>query len=411
MRILVVAALYPPDSRGGAENSAANLTRWLARQGHEMAVLTTAGSPAEELHGVEVDGIRIWRLRTAHLYPARDAPVAALWKKPIWHLQDHVDPRNPRLVAKVIEAFRPDFVNVHFVQGIGYNALTEIAGAGLPTLFLLHDLGLACMRMSMFRDGANCARQCPGCRISSRYKAALIARFERIGFCSPSRTNLATLSALFPIARYPRISIPNPNLYDRPDLPRRASDLVRLLYVGRMHRSKGVELLLEAAEALAATHRFQLTIVGGGPEAARLQGRYRPSAWLRFAGHVPEVAVSGYMRDADLLCVPSLWQENWPGVAVRALELGLPVLGSRIGGLPELIDPGQTGDLVPAGDRAAWIAALRRVLENPMELARWQRNAEATQGRFDQDRLGERMLAFMATIAGSSAAATEVRED
>jgi len=411
MRILVVAALYPPDSRGGAENSAANLTRWLARQGHEMAVLTTAGSPAEELHGVEVDGIRIWRLRTAHLYPARDAPVAALWKKPIWHLQDHVDPRNPRLVAKVIEAFRPDFVNVHFVQGIGYNALTEIAGAGLPTLFLLHDLGLACMRMSMFRDGANCARQCPGCRISSRYKAALIARFERIGFCSPSRTNLATLSALFPIARYPRISIPNPNLYDRPDLPRPASDLVRLLYVGRLHRSKGVELLLEAAEALAPTHRFQLTIVGGGTEAARLEDRYPPSAWLRFAGHVPEAAVSGYMRDADLLCVPSLWQENWPGVAVRALEMGLPVLGSRIGGLPELIDPDQTGDLVPVGDRAAWIAALRRVLENPMELGRWQRNAEATRGRFDQDRLGERMLAFMATIAGSSAAAPEAHED
>jgi len=407
MRILVVAALYPPDSRGGAENSAANLTRWLARQGHEMAVLTTAGSPAEELHGVEVDGIRIWRLRTAHLYPVRDAPIAARWKKPIWHLQDHADPRNPRLVARVIEAFRPDFVNIHFVQGIGYNALWEIARAGVPTLFLLHDLGLACMRMSMFRDGANCARQCLGCRISSRYKAALIARFERIGFCSPSRANLATLSALFPIARYPYTSIPNPNLYDRPGGERSISDLVRLLYVGRLHRSKGVELLLEAAAALAATHRFELTILGGGPEATRLQQRYPASSWLRFFGHVPEAEVADFMGDADLLCVPSLWQENWPGVVVRALEMGLPVLASDIGGLPELIDPGQTGDLVPPGDRAAWIAALRRVLENPMELGRWQRNAEATRGRFDQDRLGERMLAFMAAIAGSSGPARE----
>jgi glycosyltransferase involved in cell wall biosynthesis len=405
MRILVLAALYPPDSRGGAENSAANLTRWLAGQGHEMAVLTTAASRDEELHDVEQDGVRIWRLRTPHLYPAREAPSAARWKKPIWHVQDHVDPRNRLPVAKVLDAFRPDFVNIHFIQGIGYNALAEIAARHLPTLFVLHDLGLGCMRMSMFRKDASCKAQCIGCRASSLYKAMLIRRFERIGFCSPSRANLTALAALFPIGRYPHTSIPNPNFYPLPLGERATSDRLRLLFVGRLHRSKGVEGLLDAADTLAATHRFSLTIVGDGPEGERLRRRFGHAEWLQFLGHVPESEVGDLMHDADLLCVPSIWRENWPGVAVRALEMGLPVLGSRIGGLPELIDPGVTGDLVLPGDRAGWIEVLRRVLVNPAEVARWRRNAEALRGRFDQDRLGERMLAFMATIAGHPVAA------
>jgi len=402
MRILVLAALYPPDSRGGAENSAANLTRWLAAQGHQMAVLTTAGTREEEMHGVDVDGIRIWRLRTAHLYPARDAPMAARWKKPIWHAQDHFDPRNRRLVARVMEAFQPDFINIHFVQGLGYNALAEVAARDLPTLFLLHDLGLACMRMSMFRDGANCERRCLGCRVSSRYKAALIARFGRIGFCSPSRANLAALSGLFPLDRYLHTSIPNPNFYQRPVGGRTTSGPMRLLFVGRLHRSKGVEELLDAAASLALTHRFQLTIIGDGPEAGRLRARYAGAGWLHFLGRVPEAEVGARMHEADLLCVPSLWRENWPGVAVRALEMGLPVLASRIGGLPELVDPGITGELVAPGDRQAWTAALQRALDDPGEVARWRQNAEAVLGRFDQDRLGARMLEFMAAIAGAS---------
>ena len=400
MRILVLAALYPPDSRGGSENSAANLTRWLARQGHEMAVLTSAGSREEELHGVEIDGVRFWRLRTPHLYPAREAPTAPGWKKPIWHLQDHVDPGNRRLVASVLDQFKPDFVNIHFIQGLGYNGLAEIASRGTPTLFVLHDLGLACMRMSMFRQGENCGRRCVGCRLSSRYKAALIERFERIGFCSPSRANLATLSGLFPIADYPHTSIPNPNLYAPVTTKRAASDRLRLLYVGRLHRSKGVELLIDAAAELARTHRFSLAIVGDGPEGERLRGRYAGADWLRFRGHVSEEEVGRFMHDADLLCLPSLWQENWPGVAVRALEMGLPVLGSRIGGVPELIEAGVTGDLVAPGDPAAWGAALERVLADPTKLEGWRRNAEARRGRFDQDLLGARMLAFMSIIAG-----------
>ncbi|BCP52715.1 glycosyl transferase [Kaistia sp. 32K] len=401
MRILLIAALYPPNARGGAENSAANLAAWLAGQGHEVAVLTGARRDDEILDGEIVGGLRIWRLRTAHLYPAVEAPDAPLWQKPIWHLQDHFDPRNRRLVARVLDAFRPDFVGVHIIQGIGYAALAEIADRDLPTLVMLHDLGLACIRMSMFRSGENCRRQCVGCRLSARYKLSLIRRFRRVGFNSPSEANLAALAAFFPVSQYPHASIPNPNHYLPPMVARTGSDRVRLLYVGRLHRSKGVEILLDAAASLARSHRFQLAIVGGGVEEARLRARYPGAAWLRFHGQVSETEVADHMQNADLLCVPSVWRENWPGVVVRAQSLGLPVLGSRIGGIPELVEPGVTGDLAAPGDRRDWEAALGRILAEPERLTAWRRNAEATRDRFDQDALGQRMVAFMRAIAAA----------
>jgi glycosyltransferase involved in cell wall biosynthesis len=402
MRILVLAALYPPNHLGGAEVSAANLTQWLGSQGHDMAALTAAGSGQAELHGDVVDGIRIWRLRMPHIYPVAAFPEAPRWQKPIWHLQDHVDPRNRARLAAVLDAFRPDFVNIHLIQGLGHNALVEIASRNIPTLYVLHDLGLACIRMSMFRDGHDCPAPCRTCRLSARIKARTIARFGRIGFASPSRANLAMLETWTAISDRPRAVILNPNRYASPRTPRTESSVPRLLYVGRLHRAKGVDLLLEAAVALAPYYPFKLGIVGDGPDEARLWAQYGGQSWLRFHGRVVAEAIGDHMQSADLLCVPSLWRENSPGVVVQALTLGLPVIGSDTGGVPELIRQDETGLLVKPGDIDAWRSALEGILREPQRLEAWRRNAGRDVDRFDPDRLGARMLAFMQSIAGEA---------
>ncbi|MCX5497542.1 glycosyltransferase [Kaistia dalseonensis] len=402
MRILVVAALYPPHVIGGAEISAANLTRWLARQGHEMAVLTAAGPGEAEIHGERVDGVRIWRMHAPHLYPVSVFPGAPSWQKPVWHLQDHVDPRSRGLMARVLDAFRPDFVNVHILQGLGYTGLAAIAARRVPVLYILPDLGLACIRMSMYRDGQDCERPCGACRLSARWKLHLTGRIERLGFLSPSRANLAALEELGVLGTRPRLSVLNPNRYPPPRVARTSSDSPRLLYVGRLHETKGVEELLAALAPLASRYRFSIDILGTGPSEAPLRARYGGEPWVGFHGRVAAEEVSDRMQNADLLCVPSLWRENAPGVAVQALSLGLPVLASNRGGLPELVRPGWNGDLLPAGDIEAWRATLQSVFRAPEIIAAWRRNAEAeaSTGRFDQDRLGREIMAFMASIAG-----------
>lgn len=401
MRILVLAALYPPEFLGGAEISAANLSRWLARQGHDVTVLATARSRDEECRDVLVDGVRLWRLRTPHLYPMISFPEASGWKKPFWHLQDHFDPRNIGPVRQVLDAVRPDFVNIHILQGLGHNTLRILADRRVPTLYVLHDLGLACIRMTMRRPQGSCVTACAVCRFSGANKMRWLQRFERIGFLSPSAANLATLQRFLPLDAYPRAIIPNANLYPRPTVERERSAVPRLLFVGRLHAAKGIDVLLDAAEAVARRQRFRLDVVGGGPDEAALHRRYGHHDWLTFHGAVSELVVGNRMQNADLLCVPSSSHENWPGVIVRALGLGLPVLASDIGGIPELVAPGRNGSLVTAGDPEAWRHALDRILEEPGQIDAWRSFAEAKPTHFDQDELGRRILAFMETIASA----------
>ena len=398
-RYLVLSSLYPPDVLGGAEMSAYNLAQWLRSAGCEIGVLTTAKSPEEVCEGKEENGIRVWRVWMPRLYPMYYMAKAKAWQKPLWHLQDHFDPRNRTVVARVLDVFKPEHVNIHILQGIGYNVLAEIGQRNIPATFFLHDLGLACIRMAMFRKGQECTSPCGLCRISSAYKASLVARVPRIGFCSPSRANLEKLAQYFPVKNYRNTAIMNPNKYPPATAERRSGAVLRLLYVGRLHSTKGVDILLVAAAALAEMYDFTLTIVGSGPDEKALRAKYASARWCHFTGFVSQMEISNLMVNSDLLCIPSIWLENSPGVVIHALGLGLPVIGSDKGGIPELIEDGKNGLLFPAND----VAALRRVLENilrdPSVLAGWRDYALAQAQKFDPDYLGKQITELSRAIS------------
>ena len=101
------------------------------------------------------------------------------------------------------------------------------------------------------------------------------------------------------------------------------------------------------------------------------------------------------MVQSDVLCTPSIWPENSPGVVIQALGLGLPVLGSDIGGIPELIEHDKNGLLVAANDPAKWETALKSILDNPKQLEKWSDYAKANAQKFDQDALGRKILALL----------------
>ena len=101
------------------------------------------------------------------------------------------------------------------------------------------------------------------------------------------------------------------------------------------------------------------------------------------------------MVNSDILCIPSIWAENSPGVVIHALSLGLPVIGSDKAGIPELVEHGKNGLLVPPGDKLAWQVALERILQDPRCLIPWRDYALENVYGFDQDYLGNKMLYFI----------------
>lgn len=392
-RILLISALFPPNVIGGAEVSAWNMAQGFRAAGWEVGVLAAAVAPSQVCADRREEGLRLWRVPNLRPYPADGFTTAPRMFKPIWHLQDHVDPRNRHLLRPVLEAFRPDLVQVHMLQGLGYNMLGEMAARDIPTTCFLHDLSLVCLRQSMFRKGHNCTGQCADCALSSRYKLGLLRRIPRLRLVSPSAGNFRRMEQVADLSGLARKVALNPNRYPPPAVPRRESAVFRVLYAGRLQPAKGVETVLAAMARLHGEGRaVRLDLAGTGPQEAALRERAAGLPFLRLHGHLPQQGLSDLMQDSDLLVVPSLWAENSPGVLIHALSQGLPALGSDVGGIPELIVAGENGLLLPPGDVAAWEAALRGLAQDGDARARLRAGAAASAARFRPELLMQRIV-------------------
>jgi glycosyltransferase involved in cell wall biosynthesis len=394
VRILTVVSTFPPHSYGGGEISAMNLSKWLAKQGHEVGVVTVADKDERELRGEIIEGLRVWRLHFPRPYTFWSHVKASNWQKPWWYLQDHFDPRNRTLMAYVLDAFKPDCVDVQVITGIGYNALREIGRRKIPTVYFLHDLNLACLWGGMFKNGKICSKRCLECRIASHLRFSDLTSIPFLAFCSPSRANLAKVASVLPLEKYQTASIFNANIYPPPTVSHTKADHVRFLFVGRLDKSKGIDLLLSVLENLAQKYRFTIDLLGDGAQAEGLRVRFGHHDWCHFKGHVSQEEVANYMVRSDVLCTPSIWAEPLGGVVVQAVLIGLPVLGSDIGGIPELIDHDKSGLLIPANDSTAWEAAIRSVLDVPAQLVAWGSYAKANSQKLDQDINGQKIITF-----------------
>ncbi|MGK6353907.1 glycosyltransferase [Sphingomonas sp. DT-207] len=411
MKILVLSALYPPYAFGGAEDCACSFAQWAGMQGHEVRVLMAAAKPGEVGAVSESEGVSVTMLATPHIYPVNAFDRAATWQKPIWHFQDHVADGAGRDVAAQVSAFAPDVIVIHYLQGFGYRTLAHLARCGVPVVYVLHDLGLACIRMSMFRNGRQCVGQCFACKVSGAYKTKLIeklAAHTQVAFIAPSQAILDTLDQFVGLKRYPNARILNTKAYPVSQLPHVSGEFVRLLYVGKLDKSKGVDVLVAAVERLSSVHAVRLTVAGKGPLEQELRARYHNAPWLRLLGFVSQTDLADEMATSDLLCVPSLWQENSPGVVIQALGAGLPVAATDRGGLPELIEDGRNGILLRRHDISDWVERLTPLVTNRAALTQLRAQTQDDRTLFDIDVIGRKTIGFLATVAGQRAQAQEL---
>ncbi|TWT17247.1 glycosyltransferase family 4 protein [Luteimonas marina] len=140
-------------------------------------------------------------------------------------------------------------------------------------------------------------------------------------------------------------------------------DVPIMLYAGNLKVSKGCIDLLEAFPAVLERHPGARLVFVGGGAAAALNGRARELAIAEnvlLAGPRPHHELADWMRAASLLCLPS-HNEGVPNVVLEAMACGLPVVATRVGGIPEVL-PEYAGTMVPAHDRLALAQALDEAL-------------------------------------------------
>ncbi|RYF41138.1 MAG: glycosyltransferase [Comamonadaceae bacterium] len=199
-----------------------------------------------------------------------------------------------------------------------------------------------------------------------------------------------------------RISVkPNTLPLDWQAPPKPSGGRTGALYVGRLSREKGVDVLLEAWRQLSD---IPLTIVGSGPEEAAL--RSSAPAGVRFVGALPPEGVRQHMQEAACLVMPSRWYEGLPLTALEAFSLSLPIICSRIGSLAEIVEHDGNGWHFETNNAAELAARVRNCFSHPDLLVKAGQEARAS---FHRNYSGERNLEMLTGIYQRAIASAKLR--
>jgi colanic acid/amylovoran biosynthesis glycosyltransferase len=183
---------------------------------------------------------------------------------------------------------------------------------------------------------------------------------------------------------------------------RQPSGAIRILTIGRMVPKKGMDYALKAVAALAGEHsNIEYVIIGDGPLRAHLEGLTRSlgiTNIVRFAGWEPRPEVFKALSRADILLAPSVTaesgdQEGTPVVIMEALACGVPVVSTLHAGIPEVVDDGVSGFLVPERQPQALALALEKLVRDPdLREGMGARGRAAMRDRHDIRKLNENLM-------------------
>jgi glycosyltransferase involved in cell wall biosynthesis len=367
MRFLLISNTYPPADISGVGALVYELATEAQRQGHGARVLTRAQGGAVGAEVLPVPGPKL-------LFPLTAAFV--YWRGFRLEVPDvaHVHESDGALVALL----------VRFARLLGMRM-------GRTRLVATLQVSYAEERRSVrsVRAGEHVvSRPTPGEWVFAWGRAPLLSLMGRMtgalvdAVVAPSRATAAELVRDYGCEV--RAVIPNGVLPLDP-IAAAAQETKTVLYVGRLRTRKAVAVLLEAfAEVVAEVPHARLEIIGDGEQRAALEQGCAVlgiADSVRFHGALPRRQVISHYGGAAVFCLPSIY-EGFPVAIVEAMSAGLPVVSTRVAGIPEAVIDGETGYVVPPEDSGA---LARRLVELLSDADRARRMGEAGRLRFERE--------------------------
>lgn len=373
MQVLLLSQFYPPII-GGEERHVRDLAIQLAARGHSVAVTTIRHQGLPEY---EVDqGVRVYRIRgTMQRTPALFSEVTR------FHAPPFPDPELVAGLRRVVRKERPDIVHAHNWMVYSFLPLKTWSKARL--VLTVHDMSVRCPTKKLSYRGNNCSGpsplKCMDCACAHYGPAKgppVVASHWLMGLAERAAVDLfiavsQAVSAANHLSRgNRRVKVipnfvrddvatmnaePHPKMLELPD-----SDF--MLFVGAFGRYKGLDHLFRAYAELRDAP--PLVVIGYTTPESPVQTHNLPPG-IFVLHDWPHDAVMQAWRRCLFGLVPSIWFDPCPTTTIEAMAVGRPVIGTRIGGIPDQIADGETGLLVPPGDVAALRQAMERLIADP----------------------------------------------
>jgi glycosyltransferase involved in cell wall biosynthesis len=382
LRPLIVSGIWPPDV-GGPASHGPELGQFLAARGHDVRAMTTCGPEGARDFG--------FPLRTAR----RDLPLPVRMAGGAGALARSVAGRD-----------------VIYATGMYTRAALASRLYGTPLVLKLvndpayeraRNLGLFGGSLEEFQEFGG------GRRIKALrgLRSFVLGRASRIVIPSRYLADIARGWGI-PEERIRVIPNPAPPVERAPDRAALRAELglngATFAFAGRLVPQKNVPL---AVRALGHVPGASLVLVGDGIERPAVEAAIAAEglgARVRMEGALPRHEGIRWVEAADAAVLPSDW-ENFPHAAVEALAAGTPVIGTTVGGVPEIVEPDVNGILVPPGDERALADAMSRIAGDRDLARRLREGAEATAGRYSADRAFQAIEGELASCCAHSSSA------
>ncbi len=319
---------------GGAENVVVKITNYLLAKGHSVKILASdLGADKEHFNDYVFKSINS--------------------ANPLTLLLFLFNPYSFIVLRKVLKEYEPDIIHLHTVHQVTPSVLFLLKK--YPTVMTLHGpesflskLLFWCMKPSYLnyfyeKQNLNVMGKL------SLYFNHVQKSIYKLGlknidlFIAPSKyIQNAAKSDVSPITHLPNFV----ELREFHEL----KNNYNLLFVGRMEKVKGIEFLIKAISLIIKVFpQTTLTIIGDGLNKENLLSLTKSlqlENYIHFAGWVKNKDLDIYYEKASIVVIPSVWPENFPTVCNEAMSAGRPVIGTNVGGIPEIIDDGVNGYLV-----------------------------------------------------------------
>jgi glycosyltransferase involved in cell wall biosynthesis len=385
MKVLLVNKFHY--RKGGGETYYFDLAEGLRSLGHEVIFFSSQSERNEPCaQGCYFTRERNYDGGGSPLAKARDG-LAAIYS---------FDAK--RCFNRLLMDEKPDIVHLNLVQRqLTFSIMDAPALKGIPVVYTAHDYGLVCPNYLMLDGSGEICDACVGgdylncvrrrC-IRGSYAKSTLASLE--SFVAKSRGCYKRIDTVIAPSRFmadklaeggvpaEKINVlhnfANPALLEHAREPRgKDNSLDRyFLFFGRLSREKGVKVLIDAYASIrdSIPRGMRLVIVGDGPERRSLESLVSDlnlSDHVVFAGYQTGEALTRYIESASFVVVSSQCRENYPYSIVEAFACGTPVVGTRMGGIPELVTEGETGYLCESGSSASLGESMVRAASTPAD--------------------------------------------
>ena len=410
-KVLVIGSVYPRFHEDAEVPWLRTSIAHLKKAGLDIQVLAPA---YKGLKSHEIDGVKVNRFRYA---PAE------------WEMLTHEEGAPSKMASKpwlqllaipyiisgffkcinICRKFRPDVIHAHWPFPHAYIALGAAKLFRIPLVLNFHGAELLLIRkkkwvkpLLKFAIG-----QAQAVFANSSFTAGKIKALRDVDVeWSPYGTTLETRDGgSLPLAPAADAASATPSSGDtpqRPD-PHPVNSKFKILFVGRHIERKGIRYLIDAAKYLPRD-QFEIRIVGVGDLTEQLKKQATAiaasnAAEIIFTGKLSPEALANEYKTANVFTLPAIVDskgdtEGLGVVLIEAMELGLPVVASNVGGIPDVVVDGETGILVPEKDPKALAEAYKRLASDNELVKKLLAGAQKRIGEcFNWDRIVERQIA------------------